>query len=535
MVTNSARKTGRMGVLLERAPGLFENRAVRFVLVAALVGFAAFFLYRDFSHTDWGAVEGSLLGYSLPVLGLALLATALSYGALAAYDVIAVGAVAPGRVGWRLAALAGAAAGAISNLTGHAYIVGAAVRTRFYGQSGFDLAQTVSVAAIAGTGFWLGLAGVLGVLLVAHPEGLFASLGWSRTLDVALGIGLLALVGAIVVLARSGRTVRVWNWTLSLPSRTRVLALLVAGGVDLLGVSLTLYVLMPSDVAGPFPVFFAVFAAAMGLGILSTAPGGLGVFETTLMLGLGAAGRPDAVAALMAYRALYFGLPFLLALAGAGLGWLVLRRAGGRDTLSFNVLSGLVPILCALLVLVAGLVLLVAAVLPSDPGMLAALSSVLPLAALEASHLLSSVLGVLLLVLARALYLRRRRAWIAALVLLVSGAPALLLAGSHWVSAALLVAAALLLAGFGAAFDRGAEAPSGPPPPVLVGGIGAALGLFVWAGLIAYGHDFYAHDLWWAFDWSGDTSRFLRASLMLLLVSAALAFNALLVPAKRPT
>ena len=59
----------------------------------------------------------------------------------------------------------------------------------------------------------------------------------------------------------------------------------------------------------------------------SQAPGGLGVFDSAFLLLLPkGTDMSQAVAALLAFRVLYYLLPLLLALVGLALRWLVRRR-----------------------------------------------------------------------------------------------------------------------------------------------------------------------------------------------------------------
>jgi uncharacterized membrane protein YbhN (UPF0104 family) len=60
------------------------------------------------------------------------------------------------------------------------------------------------------------------------------------------------------------------------------------------------------------------------LGFISHAPGGLGILETGILFGLGALARPDALAALIVYRVIYFFVPFVV--ASLVLGYVELRR-----------------------------------------------------------------------------------------------------------------------------------------------------------------------------------------------------------------
>jgi uncharacterized membrane protein YbhN (UPF0104 family) len=54
------------------------------------------------------------------------------------------------------------------------------------------------------------------------------------------------------------------------------------------------------------------------LGVASHSPGGLGVFEATILLALSSYPREPVLGALLLYRLCYYFLPFVLALALLG-------------------------------------------------------------------------------------------------------------------------------------------------------------------------------------------------------------------------
>lgn len=73
-----------------------------------------------------------------------------------------------------------------------------------------------------------------------------------------------------------------------------------------------LYVLLPVDLTPPFSVFAVGCIAAVAMGVVAHAPGGIGVFEASVTALLGGAGRADLLAALLLYRAIYNLIPFAL-------------------------------------------------------------------------------------------------------------------------------------------------------------------------------------------------------------------------------
>jgi hypothetical protein len=106
-----------------------------------------------------------------------------------------------------------------------------------------------------------------------------------------------------------------------------VLLQIAIGIFDLGAAALAMYVLIP---AGPnigiFPIM-AVFIAATLLGFASHAPAGIGVFDATILIGLGGDDKEPLIAALLMFRLLYHFLPFVIALGlfGSVEGWRSLR------------------------------------------------------------------------------------------------------------------------------------------------------------------------------------------------------------------
>ena len=87
-----------------------------------------------------------------------------------------------------------------------------------------------------------------------------------------------------------------------------------------------LYILLPNSVPLSFPGFFGIYLLAMIVSIISHVPGGLGVFETVILLLL-----PDSVnsarvfGSLIAFRVVYYILPFIVAMVLIG-GYEIKRR-----------------------------------------------------------------------------------------------------------------------------------------------------------------------------------------------------------------
>jgi len=143
---------------------------------------------------------------------------------------------------------------------------------------------------------------------------------WHATLGVGLE-GLLLLW--LWWLARGPREIALGRFRLPMPPAGLALMLMLLGAVESATALGALYVLLPADLAPPFDVFAVGCIAAVVLGVLSHAPGGLGVFEASMTAILAGRGRPDLLAALLLFRLLYNLLPFALSVTALGLrsGW----------------------------------------------------------------------------------------------------------------------------------------------------------------------------------------------------------------------
>jgi hypothetical protein len=119
------------------------------------------------------------------------------------------------------------------------------------------------------------------------------------------------------------------KWLVRLPSGPLVLLQILVGLLDLTAAALAMYVLIPSGFDIGLFRLMVVFIAATLLGFASHAPAGLGVFDATILIGLGSVDREQMLATLLMFRFLYHFVPMLVALAlfGAVEGWRSLARA----------------------------------------------------------------------------------------------------------------------------------------------------------------------------------------------------------------
>jgi phosphatidylglycerol lysyltransferase len=247
-------------------------------------------------------------------------------------------------------------------------------------------------------------------------------------------------------------------------------------------------------------VLLGAYTGAAVLGLASMIPGGFGVFDGLLLLSLSVAGVPgeNVTAGLILFRVTYYLLPLLLALwLGAGmLAARVPALSRARARLAEHPLFGLLGLpvsllgnlgvrLLAYLTFAAGAVQLITTAIPSLHERVAKLHEWLPLEAIESSHLLSVITGVLLLGLARGIDGRLRVAYRMVQWLLWLSAVLAMTKGLHWIETLFLLCVSALLRTRRADFSRAAMNLSSARNWRWLAGLLIVVGLFFALGVAA--------------------------------------------------
>jgi phosphatidylglycerol lysyltransferase len=506
------------GEVLAR-PGLMVRlrRLAGPLLSVAMLCLALWALRHLASEVSYREVARYVHGLENYRLALAVLLTAGSYGVMILYDWFGLKYIGKHLPGAQVS-LISFISYAFSNALGMALLISGSIRYRFYIQAGLSTAEVAKVVVYTTLSFWLGLSALTGVtlLLVPVPPSLpLASLRIPVALVLTL-IPLLWIAGSRLL----GRPLRLWRWRVSLPSTLVATRQVLVGAVDWGLAAYVLYLLMPNQVDTGFGHFLAIFVLAQIAGLVSHVPGGLGVFEAVMLAGFGAEGNQGLEApilgALAAYRLIYYFLPLFAATVVV-----LWREARGlrQKTLLAPWFTALLPPFFAGLTMVSGAVLLFSGATSALPARMAILRDVLPLAVLEVSHFLSSVVGMMLLILARGLQRRLDAAYVLTLVLLVLGAVLSLLKGIDYEEATLLSVLALALAPAHRLFYRRASMFSASFSWGWIIAIVAVLVCAGWLVGFSYKHVEYSKNLWWEFSfYHGGAPRALRA-----LVGAAAA------------
>ncbi|GAC1459813.1 MAG: bifunctional lysylphosphatidylglycerol flippase/synthetase MprF [Steroidobacteraceae bacterium] len=460
--------------------------------------------------------------------------TALSYWLLSTYEVLAF-AYLRRVIPYPRIVFTSFIAYSFGHTLGFSAFTGAAIRFRLYATAGVTAVEVATVTGFCSLSLAIGLASVAGVSLLSSGTSAAAVLRLHHNWAVLVGAALLGAVGVYALWACFARAAfEVRGWALRAPGPAIGLTQIGLGVMDLSLSSAVLWWLLPPEAHVGFITFLGVYAVAVIAGIVSHVPGGVGVFEAVILLTLPGVPAESLLGSLLAYRAVYYLVPLVFGTLLFGSKELSAQRSriAWAQELASIYIAPVVPQIAGALTFLAGTLLLFSGATPAVDERLAFLDQFLPLTVLEISHLAGSLVGLGLLVLARALFRRVQAAYHISVWLLVAGIFASLLKGLDFEEASLLALVLGVLVLGRRAFYRPTAILSERFTPAWVASIAGVIAMAAWIGVVSYRHVGYSDQLWWTFALHGNAPRMLRASLAVIVIGSAYVLLNMLRPAR---
>ena len=503
---------------------------------AALLVFSvmAWLLHRELAQIHVKDILDNLAAIPGQTLLIGLLLTGGSYFALCLYDFMALRylhkKVPLGRV-----VVASFIANAFGHNLGFAAFTGAAFRLRLYASSRLTAIDVATVTGFTSITTALGLAVLAGLSFLTHPEQASAALRSHADWSVLIGIVLLGVVAAYLVWTGSHRArLEYRGWLLRPPGLGVGAIQVVAGTLDLGMSCAVLWLMLPAAAHVDFVAFAGAYAIGVTAGIISHVPGGLGVFETVVVIAVPQIPADALLGSLLAYRAVFYLAPLGVAtvlFAAEELGAQRLRLSQARARASAFI-GPVVPSVVGALTFIAGAELLFSGATRHVNTGIASYARLVPLPVVEISHLAGSAIGLALLILARALFRRIHAAYHIAFWLLLAGGLITVLKGGFLKEALFLwVVLGILVLGR-SSFHRTASLVRQRFTPTWAASIVGVIVASVWVGLLVNRHIEYSNDLWWTFAFDANAPRMLRASLLVCVLTAGILMVTLLRPAR---
>ncbi|MCL2790234.1 MAG: hypothetical protein FWD79_06270 [Desulfobulbus sp.] len=252
----------------------------------------------------------------------ACLSALAAYSALAWYDRIAL--LHLGRlkgISWPYVAVCSFVTYAFGHNLGASVLSGGLVRLRAYCAKGLKATEVAALVAMCSFTFLFGCLLLLGVVLVFEPEIILAlsALIPRMVLPIwfvqAAGIFLLALCFLYVLGSwRTFKPFRLGALDIVYPRLGIVGRQLLAAPLEIMSAAGIIYFVLPEANNPGYFVVLGAFILSFSAGLISQAPGGLGVMEAIFLAIIDTVPPTSVIAALLIWRLLYLMLPLALSI-----------------------------------------------------------------------------------------------------------------------------------------------------------------------------------------------------------------------------
>jgi len=428
---------------------------------------------------------------------------------------------------------------AFSNNMGAFMFGGAPVRYRLYSSIGISAIDITNIIIFCSLSLWIGFLALGGIVFFTGHFTIPHIFNLPLVPVRLIGLLFLLLVsGYILINILRKEPLKIGKWAFPPIPVSIALWQIILSALDWVLAGLILYLFLPSPASLPYLEFLGVFLLAQFIGIVSTVPGGLGVFESVMLIMLSPVETPSSIiAALLLFRGMFYLLPLMVSSAALVTGEIMRRKAVAKKAAFYiwRWVSRLTPHALSLATFASGIVLLFSVATPAIYGRLAWLITFVPLPILELSHFLASLSGVGLILLAQGLQRKLDGAYVLTMILLGAGAVFALLKGFDYEEAILLTFVLIVLLNSRQYFYRKSSFLHQRFTAGWIAAVILAMLSSLWLGMFAFKHAEYTHDLWWQFTFSGDAPRSLRAMVGVLSIILFFVLAKLLSPAIKKT
>ncbi len=283
-------------------------------LALVFVSFVGYMLYQYARDIEWSRVEDSVRTLPTAVLATAAALAACSHLLYSTFDLL--GRRYTGHTLSTPTVMGVTFTSYAFNLNLGSIVGGVGLRYRLYSRLGLRGGVITSVLTLSLLTNWLGYMLLAGAVFALFPLPLPAE--WkigNGALRIA-GFVLLALAvawGALVTLSKQ-REYTVLGKRFPLPGPRMTVLQLAMSCANWMLIAGVIWVLLQGQVS--YPTVLAVYLLAAIAGVVTYIPAGLGVLEAVFVMLLGPqVGEHQLLAALLAYRAVYYLSPLLVAAA----------------------------------------------------------------------------------------------------------------------------------------------------------------------------------------------------------------------------
>lgn len=387
---------------------IFVSLSFLFFIVALL------FLHNQLKNISYSEIINALKTFSCSRITAVLFLSVLYYLILGGYDIIAFKYINP-KTSLKTKDIIFTCfiSNILGNNTGYSMLFGGSIRYRLYSLYNVSIADVTKVLLFSSATIWTGLLLVGGFVFAFAPISLKGIVDFSFSVRT-IGLFFIAILVSYILLSiLCLKPIKLFKWTVTFPNIKIVSLQILVATCDWLIASFVLYALMPIGEISYFALL-KIFLISQLLGIISQTPGGVVIFEASITSLLpNSLNSPEVIGGLLAYRAIFYFFPLLIALILlASFEIIIFKKKLKKTTKIFGrTVSSFIVQVIAFSSFFTSMIAIFLTSTPFNVNQLKFVLRLLPRWIADLSHFLLSIVTLGLLFISRALQLRIKSAW----------------------------------------------------------------------------------------------------------------------------
>ncbi|XLQ10910.1 MAG: flippase-like domain-containing protein [cyanobacterium endosymbiont of Epithemia adnata isolate EadnSB Bon19] len=270
-------------------------------------------IHENFHYYSTQNIWNALSTVPLSNILRAIVLMSLNYVIMTGYDCLAVKYV-HHTLSYSKKALVSVICSGISNSVGFALISSCMIRYRLYSNWGLSAISITQISAFCNLTFVLGLLFMGAIIFTTNPLEIPHLLSLPFVSVQTLGVIFLLIILVYLFLTTiCKKPVKIGQWTLPNVSIKMALCQLIVSALDWSLAAAVFYSILSGYVSFSYSTFLGIYMLAQIAGLASNVPGGLGIFETVILVFLSPFISTEKIFGfLLIYRLVYYFIPLTI-------------------------------------------------------------------------------------------------------------------------------------------------------------------------------------------------------------------------------
>ncbi|MGP0128747.1 MAG: lysylphosphatidylglycerol synthase domain-containing protein [cyanobacterium endosymbiont of Rhopalodia musculus] len=275
--------------------------------------FSLWTIHKNFHYYNAQNIWNILATVPLSNILKAIILMLLNYVIMTGYDCLAVNYVRH-TLSYSKKALVSIICSGISNSVGFALISSCMIRYRLYSNWGFSVISIAQISTFCNLTFILGLFVIGAIIFTTNPLEIPQLLNLPFVSVQPLGvIFILFILVYLLLTVICKEPVKIGQWTLPNLSIKIALGQFIVSALDWSLAAAVFYSILSGSVSFSYSTFLGMYILAQIAGLASNVPGGLGIFETVILVFLSPFTSIEKIFSfLLIYRVIYYFIPLTI-------------------------------------------------------------------------------------------------------------------------------------------------------------------------------------------------------------------------------